>query len=374
MTREKLSLLVLSTLVWAHHPQAFSPRQMLLLASPPQTLSTPTALHAKPQRLKENVDGVVYVNDKCINCAACHGFAPDTFSRSTSAHIVHQQPQTDLEILHARQALQACPVAAIRVDSQDSDQWLVDQMSGKKSNQKQKTASSSSSTIVPETLFPRPFLDNVPDVYWVGHHNEASFGAVPYLLRVKGDNDDNNDDVWVMIDSPKFSLAAVRDITSLTGPAGPDYVMLTHVDDSADHKKWAEHFFGNLKRIFHSGDLGRYNWRHDQELEKVEVLLGVVDDDNESSNNDPSSGLTAFALNGTRLPVGWETDPQTPSAVVLHTPGHSPGSITLYRRPDQQQQQRPDGSAANGILFTGDTYAYSTQQGRTNVGLSAIRK
>jgi glyoxylase-like metal-dependent hydrolase (beta-lactamase superfamily II) len=40
--------------------------------------------------------------------------------------------------------------------------------------------------------------------------------------------------------------------------------------------------------------------------------------------------------------------------LILHTPGHSPGSITLMFRPKCQQ---------DGVLFTGDTYAWTTRDG-----------
>jgi len=86
---------------------------------------------------------------------------------------------------------------------------------------------------------------------------------------------------------------------------------------------------------------------HDKNLEHVEVLLDSDDD----KTSQPGS-LTAFTLEGTRLTDGWETDKNSPSVVVLHTPGHSPGSITLYRRPSENH---------DGILFTGDTYAYTTR-------------
>ena len=380
--------------------------------------TTSSSLHAKPQRLAENAPGVVYVNDQCINCAACSNFAPDTFSRSKqqAAHIVHRQPVSPKEIHAARQALAACPVAAIRLETlaqkrhdatststdkqavQDAwteqDQQLLEQMSGKQSS------SSSSDKKAAPLLFPRPFLDNVPDVYWLGHHNSKSFGATPYLLRVPNNNnkkknktarattttttngDDenhsNNDnrDHWIMIDTPKFSKSAVQAVTSLTGPAGPDYLFLTHVDDTADHNKWVEHFYNfqpssssnnnnnsnnqstkkskGLQRIFHAGDLGKHNWLNDKTLEQVEILLQPPEKE-QKTNND--SFLTAYSLEGNILPDTWmtQTTPDELPVVILHTPGHSPGSITLYRRPLNANTK--------GIIFTGDTYAYTT---RTN--------
>ena len=40
--------------------------------------------------------------------------------------------------------------------------------------------------------------------------------------------------------------------------------------------------------------------------------------------------------------------------LILHTPGHSPGSISLYFRPR---------SCERGVLFTGDSYAWTTRDG-----------
>lgn len=269
------------------------------------------------------------MNDKCINCAACSLFAPRSFSRSAAYHVVYQQPESSHEVQQARQALLACPVAAIRLEThaewrmsnpewEEKDQKLVDQLSGKDGE------------VLP---FPRPFLDDIPDVYWVGYHNSASFGAVPYLFRTSSNT-------WIMVDTPKYGSSAIQAITSLTGPQGPDFLFLTHVDDTADHAKWADHFAPHLRRIFHAGDLGRHNWLGDKTLENVEILL---------DNHQNSDELVVFSLEGERkYNVEWDeiTEP-----VIVHTPGHSPGSISLYY----------NAGANCKILFSGDTYAFSTR-------------
>lgn len=91
-------------------------------------------LQAAPKRLEENVDGVLYVNDRCINCQACKGFAPTTFDYSSKHQkfVVVKQPNNEnkntsdeeeeknnnLTILkQARAAMAACPVSAIRVEN-----------------------------------------------------------------------------------------------------------------------------------------------------------------------------------------------------------------------------------------------------------------
>lgn len=291
---------------------------------------------------------------QCINCAACSNFAPETFHRGTidAAHVVYHQPESVSDIDKARAALAACPVAAIRVETlaekrhratdkeavteswSDGDQALVQKMS-----------------IAENKPFPRPFLEDhnaVPGVYWTGHHNEASFGATPYLTRAVVDGKP----VWIMVDTPKYSRSAINAVELLTGSSGPDYLFLTHVDDTADHGKYAEHY-PSMQRIFHEGDLGRHNWIGDTTLADVETLLSNVDVDSKAS-----SGLVAYQMDGTPVPLEqWlaASDDADTNVIILHTPGHSPGSLSLYKR--------PDASNPTGVLFTGDTYGWTTRDG-----------
>lgn len=226
--------------------------------------------------------------------------------------------------------------------------------------------------------FPRPlFLDEtndsiepVPDVFWVGHHNEASFGAVPFLVRAQH----NNESVWIMVDTPRYSAGAVDDVLSVVMTVGtnnndndqtngPHYLFLTHVDDTADHGKWAERF-PQMRQIFHAGDLGRHNWIGDRTLEDVDILLPNVE--RYGDDVDPNL-LTAYSLDGQVLPSDWQEQWEAGSilhdsdVVILHTPGHSPGSITLYKRPSRRDESASQ-HRSPGIIFTGDTYAYTKAQ------------
>eukprot|EP00567_Pseudictyota_dubia_P004838 CAMPEP_0197450018 /NCGR_PEP_ID=MMETSP1175-20131217/23679_1 /TAXON_ID=1003142 /ORGANISM="Triceratium dubium, Strain CCMP147" /LENGTH=436 /DNA_ID=CAMNT_0042982325 /DNA_START=144 /DNA_END=1454 /DNA_ORIENTATION=+ len=328
--------------------------------------TTTTALGAAPARLEENVDGVLYVNDKCINCAACAGFAPDVFARSPSdaAHVVHSQPSPldAAQVDRSRAALAACPVAAIRVSNsaQMNHANKGDRLSAEDERLAKLLAINTKVNGL-ELPFPRPLRESEGDdgdsdsneeggveeggAYYLGHHNEKSFGAVPYLAT---GTDGNGKLVHVMVDTPKFTPSAVRAVQSLTGDAGLDYLMLTHVDDTADHNKWAERF-PNLKRIFHEGDLGRHNWLNDRTLEDVEVLLRGT----EVKSGGP---LRVWTLDGKEV----ESMEDAGEFVLLHTPGHSPGSICLLYSP-----QTP---GKGGVLFTGDTYAYSTRDGGRMTG------
>ncbi len=289
-------------------------------------------LRAAPQRLDENVQGILYVNDRCINCAACSNFAPSVFERGPNLkHVVYNQPTTQNknELEEARAALAACPVAAIRVENKvtDSDVELKRALSIKPSK---------------GSLFPRPITIEIDlGVFYLGHHNEASFGAVPYLIR---GNSPDGARISVMVDVPRYCPSAVTAVRSLS-PQGPDYLFLTHVDDTADHNKWVEEF-PKMQRIFHAGDLGRHNWIGDSTLENVEILL----------NGRMEKELMFWDINGNQIDEMQSI--KEGEMVIVHTPGHSPGSISLLFRPKSESTH-----SCNGILFTGDTFAWTTRDG-----------
>jgi glyoxylase-like metal-dependent hydrolase (beta-lactamase superfamily II) len=228
----------------------------------------------------------------------------------------------------------ACPVAAIRIDDgagcEMDDKQLKRSLSIGKDD---------------DPLFPRPLLDNIDlGVYYLCHHNDASFGATPYLVLGKSSNGNN---ITVMVDVPRFSASAVRAVKSLA-PKGPDYLFLTHADDTADHNAWVAEF-PMLKRIFHSGDLGIHNWIGDETLEDVEILLR-----GESVREEDE--LMVWDIEGNELGRGikYINELKEMQFRILHTPGHSPGSITLMYQPSCQER---------AVLFTGDTYAWTTRDG-----------
>lgn len=303
------------------------------------------ATRAKPtqsRRFSENAEGPLYVNDKCINCAACSMFAPSTFVRESTSdthHIVAKQPSSEREIEESRAALAACPVSAIRVE--------------KPTNEKEWIPRTDEFAIHPRANgrplpFPKQVSPNLPDVYFVGHHNHKSFGAAPYLVS-SSSKTTSETQAWIMVDTPRYSELAVRAVESVTGPNGPSYLVLTHVDDTADHNRWKARY-PNMKRIFHAGDLGEHNWVGDKSLEDVEILL-------ESRSSEHR--LQYFALNGNPID-GNPCEDHADDVVLVHTPGHSPGSIALLKRPTQASQSK---SADPGVLFSGDTYSYTTREG-----------
>ena len=313
----------------------------------------------------------VYTNNtQCINCAACSNFAPTVFERNSeiNKHVVYNQPNLDdkEELEEARAALAACPVAAIRVESIDGIEGgkEIKDMLSIKHNQP-----------FPQSIYPMISSEGETvdiGVHYLGHHNDASFGAIPYLCFGKSPD---GKDISIMVDVPRFSPSAVRAVKSLA-ESGPDYMFLTHVDDTADHNKWKEEF-PTLKRIFHSGDLGRHNWVGDLTLENVEILLqGDDENDCNTSSDEDRSLFTMWDINGKRRPAEKIQQQLEPGEfLILYTPGHSPGSISLLFRPTTLQQTNDvqcddllsvDGKKVcypNGVLFTGDTYSWTTRDG-----------
>ena len=177
-------------------------------------------------------------------------------------------------------------------------------------------------------------------VYYLGHHNDGSFGATPYLIIGKSPDGNN---ISVMVDVPRCNILAIKAVKSLC-PNGPDYMFLTHVDDTANHNEWVAEF-PNLKRIFHSGDLGKHNWIGDTTLEDVEILL---------KGTSSADELHVWDIDGNQIKMAERKQIDEQQFQIFHTPGHSPGSISLLFRPKSER---------NGVLFTGDTYAWTTRGG-----------
>jgi glyoxylase-like metal-dependent hydrolase (beta-lactamase superfamily II) len=266
------------------------------------------------------------------------------------------------DFLDARAALAACPVGAIRSTTQ-AEIVLASSSDtmGEASAVNEQVETSKAFSINPKfNGIPLPFPRALsPNVWMVGHHSEKTFGAVPYL--VKGRH--RGKLISVLVDVPKFSKSAIQTVEDLCSSSsssstlekGPDYMFLTHVDDTAQHLDWNERF-PNMKRIFHSGDLGEHNWVGDESLEDVEILL--------HGSSDVANGeLRAFSLDGATTDTIMKTheggdakkmlldvyEKVDSDFIILHTPGHSPGSISLLHKLD------------GGTIFTGDTYSYTTR-------------
>ncbi len=69
-----------------------------------------------PQKLPLNVDGKYYVTDECDGCAYCASIAPENFDfdKESNTYYVSRQPQNDEEKEFVSEAMEECPVDAIR--------------------------------------------------------------------------------------------------------------------------------------------------------------------------------------------------------------------------------------------------------------------
>lgn len=70
------------------------------------------------KKLPSNVPGKYFTTEECDGCAYCASVAPDNFDfeKKTNTYFVARQPGTRDEEDMVREALDDCPVDAIRVD------------------------------------------------------------------------------------------------------------------------------------------------------------------------------------------------------------------------------------------------------------------
>lgn len=66
-------------------------------------------------RLKENISGMFYVDDTCIDCDGCRDHAPAFFRRNDElgSSVVYRQPATLDEIELCQEAMKGCPTESI---------------------------------------------------------------------------------------------------------------------------------------------------------------------------------------------------------------------------------------------------------------------
>ncbi len=220
-------------------------------------------------RRPENVEGDFYVDTTCIDCDTCRWMTPEVFSRAGEQSAVHHQPTDETTRLAALQALLACPTSSIGTVEKPQDIRIAQQS------------------------FPILIDENV---YHCGYHSEKSYGAASYVIQIPEGN--------ILVDSPRFTPPLVKRLEEM---GGIRYMYLTHRDDVADHKKFAEHF--HCQRILHADDIST-------STQNVEIQL---------------TNLEPFAL--------------SPDLLIIPVPGHSKGhTVLLYK---------------NKFLFTGDHLAWS---------------
>jgi glyoxylase-like metal-dependent hydrolase (beta-lactamase superfamily II) len=228
---------------------------------------------ALAKSLPTNAPGEFFVDATCIDCDTCNWVAPAVFDDGGNGHSrVHRQPDSAAERMRAEMALLACPVGAIGT------------------REKHDLAAARAA-----------FPDNIAgDVYHLGYHAEASFGAASYFVRRADGN--------VMVDSPRFTGPVVAALERL---GGVKTMFLTHQDDVADHAKFRAHF--GCERILHARDVT-------QGTREVETKI---------------EGEAPVAL--------------APDLLVIPVPGHTRGSACLL--------------FAETFLFSGDHVAWSEERG-----------
>jgi len=145
--------------------------------------------------------------------------APEVFKRVDGKAAVAAQPSSEEERTKALQALLSCPTSSIHTEKPPKDILKV------------------------QNMFPLPIDDKLlPGVYLCGYNSEDSYGATSYLVIHPQGN--------ILIDSPRYTPKLANNIEKL---GGARYMFLTHIDDVADHRKWAEQL--KCERIIHSGDV-----------------------------------------------------------------------------------------------------------------------
>src|SRR5262249_54483668 len=207
-------------------------------------------------RHPDNVKGDFFVDTTCIDCDLCRQIAPQTFRDIGSTSVVFHQPDTPDQELQALKAWVTCPTGSIGTEE-------------KHPRTKEAVAS-----------YPELIADGV---YFCGFASPDSYGASSYLIvRPEGN---------VLIDSPRFAAPLVKQIKKMGGI--PTF-FLTHRDDVADHRQWAQTF--DAQRVMHRDDAG--------------VLRTEIE----------------------HLVSGSQTTQLDPELLVIPTPGHTRGhAVLLYR-------------------------------------------
>jgi ferredoxin len=71
------------------------------------------------KKLPGNVEGKFFTTEDCDGCAYCAAVAPENFDfdKSTNTYFVARQPKTDDEMEVVSEAMEDCPLDAIRDDN-----------------------------------------------------------------------------------------------------------------------------------------------------------------------------------------------------------------------------------------------------------------
>lgn len=231
--------------------------------------------------IKQNVSGSFFVDNTCIDCGTCYWMAPDVFKDVGDQSAVVAQPASRKSVENSLAAIVACPVGSI----------------GTREHKKDLKAAIQS--------FPRKMAEGV---YHCGFHSEASFGAASYFVK--------SSEACFMVDSPRYVASLLLNMEKL---GNPTHMLLSHIDDVADHEKFQKHF--QLIRTIHREDL----------RPKLGEIEEVFED--------------------------FESRELFPELEVIPVPGHTRGSVCyLYKKK---------------YLFTGDHLAWDRENKRLKAFHSA---
>lgn len=181
-----------------------------------------------------NAAGDWFVDTRCIDCGTCREIAPLIFTDTGGSSVVQRQPG-EAGAIDAWLAAQACPTMSIGTVSRRTR---------------------------PGRLYPR---EVAPDsgVFDLGYCSEDSFGASAwFVVRPEGN---------VLVDSPRFTEALVAPLAEL---GGVDHVALTHRDDVADARRWADRF--GARTWIHADDGDAAPWASDVVTVEQELQPGLV--------------------------------------------------------------------------------------------------
>ena len=155
-------------------------------------------------RREENAPGNFYVDETCIDCAACRGLAPENFTWSRGFSAVTRQPANSQQERQALEALYACPTSSIGVEAKPGIMAEV------------------------RSSFPLKITENV---YYCGFHDESSFGAASYLVIHQDGN--------ILVDTPRPAAPLLRNIDKL---GGVKYHYFTHRDDVGKYEEFSKRY------------------------------------------------------------------------------------------------------------------------------------
>ncbi|MDB5096712.1 MAG: beta-lactamase [Cyanobacteria bacterium RYN_339] len=154
----------------------------------------------KDLRYPQNVDGVFYVDRKCIDCERCRRIAPEHFGWDEAGHSwVFSQPETPEAIAACERAKETCPVGAIGADGH---------LEG-----------------------PPPIRQLLPGLFALGHPSPLTDDADAYLI-VRPDGN-------VLVDLPAFHQDLLPQLQAL---GDLRYIFVTHEDTLGEVEDFQLHF------------------------------------------------------------------------------------------------------------------------------------